>query len=158
MPPTPLIRRNGPELTYQLQSQRLQKESSSASADQPNLVESLRAYLPNAERNIERARPILRTRKGPSNKHYKTKKLNWHTFAAGVQTLNWKGVRGNPVVTSASSKKMLWLKEDDTLNAPRLSGPSEATFCAAAFAYKKMMGTPRNTLQKFTEKILAYYA
>ena len=89
-PPSPpcVTRSSFPELTYQPQSQRLQKEDSPASADQPNLVESRRAYLPIAERNIERARPILRTRKGPSNKHYKTKKLNWHTFATEVQTLN----------------------------------------------------------------------
>ena len=53
-PPTPprVTRSSFPALTYQPQSQRLQKEDSPASADQPNLVEWRRAYLPIAERKL----------------------------------------------------------------------------------------------------------
>ena len=54
-------------------SERLQQEDSPASADLPNLGEWRRAYPAVAERNLQRARPILRTRKGTSDKHYKTK-------------------------------------------------------------------------------------
>lgn len=43
-------------------SKRLEKEDSSAPADQPNLVDWRRAYLPIAECNVQRARPFLRTR------------------------------------------------------------------------------------------------
>ena len=74
-PPTPprVTRSSFPELTYQPQSQRLQKEDSPASADLRNLVEWRTAYRPIAERNIQRAKPILRTPKGTWNKHYKAK-------------------------------------------------------------------------------------